>query len=218
MAETNAGFSDSLVDTKTPEVNLPTNWDWKHNQCQLSQEFRAAYIANIKGKEYVSVNGLLALGNHKGIRDIVIDIVQFPNKDNEMTAILKATVHGYSWDPVENKIVSATYSAHGDANAKNISTPAIAVHYIRMAETRALGRVLRNYTNIGMTTIEEIDSVVELPKITAVQINKISGLMKAKGVSKDEGRSKLTELTGKLDLRETTPVEADQIIQWLETK
>ncbi len=192
-------------------------WDYKSNNAPLSQEFRDKYFVNIKGKEYVTVNGLLALAHEKGIKSLKTNIIQFPNKDNDMTCIVEATLIGYGWDPAQEKIVEVEYSGIGDANSKNVSNSQIAVHYIRMAETRAVGRVLRNYTNIGMTSLEEMGSVIEIPKITVVQINKIAKLMKEKSVDKAVAKEKCLELTGKADLREVSPDEADDIIKWLES-
>ena len=61
----------------------------------------------------------------------------------------------------------------GDANPRNV-TEQIAGHVLRMAATRAKARALRDFTNIGMTCLEELgelDSVIgeEKPKPRATK-------------------------------------------------
>ena len=192
-------------------------WDYKSNNCVLSQDFRDKYIVNIKGKEYVTVNGLLALGHEKGLNSLKTKIIQYPNKDNDMVCIVEATCIGYSWNPIDGVLEKGEFTAIGDASTKSISNSAIAVHYIRMAETRAVGRLLRNYTNIGMVSIEEMDSVIDIPKISATQINRIVNIMKNKNIGKDTARDQLLASCGKAELKETSPEEAEAFIKILET-
>ena len=47
------------------------------------------------------------------------------------------------------------FTGYGDADSKNVNQT-IALHKIRMAETRAVNRALRLATNIGMTSAEEL--------------------------------------------------------------
>ena len=104
------------------------------------------FIMTIKGKEFVLYSGLLDLAHQKGLKGIIVEAVQFPTKANGMEGICKAVVE--SKDGEE-------YIEIGDANPKNVR-PLIAAHVLRMAATRAKARALRDYTNIGMTCLEEL--------------------------------------------------------------
>lgn len=103
------------------------------------------FIINLQGKSYVTYEGLLDLAHQKNLKSIVVDLIQMPTPENNMTAICKATA------TTENEI----YTDLGDASPKSVNSN-IAPHIIRMASTRAKARVLRDLTNIGMTAIEEI--------------------------------------------------------------
>lgn len=103
------------------------------------------FIINLKGKEFVTYEGLLDLAHQKGLIGLEVEIVQIPSKENEMTAICKATA----------KTKDEVYTDIGDANPQSVNKN-IAPHLIRMASTRAKARALRDLTNIGMTALEEL--------------------------------------------------------------
>ena len=111
------------------------------------------FIINIKGSEFVKYSGLLDLAHQKGIQTLKVEPVQFPTKENGMEAICKATL-----ESPENDI----YIEWGDANPVNVNKMVIN-HILRIAATRAKARCLRDYTNIGMTCLEELggDDVIE---------------------------------------------------------
>jgi hypothetical protein len=104
------------------------------------------FITEIEGREFVKFAGLLDLGHQKGILKIEVEPLQFPNKDNGNFAICKAVVLSRSGE---------TYSDIGDANPLN-TTSKVSKHLLRMASTRAIGRALRSFTNIGNTMLEEL--------------------------------------------------------------
>lgn len=103
------------------------------------------FIINLQGKSYVTYEGLLDLAHQKNLKSIIVELIQLPTPENNMTAICKATA------TTENEI----YTDLGDASPKSVNS-SIAPHIIRMASTRAKARVLRDLTNVGMTAIEEI--------------------------------------------------------------
>lgn len=132
VLSTDADMISSLtpVDTKTPKLD-------------------ERFIANINGKEFALYAGLLDLGHQKGIRRIEVEAVQFPNEENGFTAVCKCTLESNRGE---------IYVEWGDASPDNVNKK-IARHIIRMAATRAKARALRDYTNVGMTSLEELGDV-----------------------------------------------------------
>jgi len=111
------------------------------------------FITKIKGKEFVLYSGLLDLAHQKGLKSIYVEALQYPSKDNGLEGICKAIVESQNGEE---------FTEIGDANPKNVNKQ-IAEHVLRMAATRAKARALRDYTNIGMTCLEELgdlDSVI----------------------------------------------------------
>jgi len=106
------------------------------------------YIINLHGKDFVLYAGLLDLAHQKGLLKLEVEPIQYPTKDNGMEAIVKAVAVSRS---------GAVYSDLGDSNPSN-TNKAIAQHVLRMASTRAKARVLRDFTNVGMTAVEELGS------------------------------------------------------------
>jgi hypothetical protein len=110
------------------------------------------FITTIQGRDFCLYSGLLDLGHQKGIQMIQVDVVQFPTKENGFEAICKATVESKD---------GQTFIECGDANPKNVN-PKISGHILRMAATRAKARALRDFTNIGMTCLEELGDLDEV--------------------------------------------------------
>lgn len=105
-----------------------------------------------QGKEYVLYAGLLDEAHTRGIHGIDTDLIQIPDEANGQTAIVKATVEMLDAQSGEVK----PFSGIGDASPKNVSRN-VANHLIRMAETRAKARALRDAVNVGATSLEEVD-------------------------------------------------------------
>ena len=105
-------------------------------------------------KEVVTYAGVLALAHEDGLKSIRTKLVQIPGKENDLTAIVTAIV-------CTNKGV---FSGIGDANPGNVNSR-IRPHIIRMAETRAKARALKDSQNIGIVALEELGELVgdELP-------------------------------------------------------
>ena len=96
----------------------------------------------------VFYSGLLDLAHQKGSLSLNVDVEQFPTKYNDNVIICRATVES---------VIGEVYVEWGDANPKNVNRM-VAAHIMRMAATRAKARVLRDFTNIGMTCMEELGS------------------------------------------------------------
>lgn len=108
--------------------------------------------------------GLLDLAHREGIKRIETTLVQPPADANGHTAICAATV-----ELADGRI----FSGIGDANASNVGRM-IAMHCIRMAETRAKARALRDALNIGGTAAEEFGTEKEDPDADADYVAAVS--------------------------------------------
>src|SRR3712207_1869842 len=99
------------------------------------------YLVNLSGKEYPLWAGVLDAAHKAGLTAIRTTLLQAPAEENGMVAIVSAeavfTVDG----------TLRTFTGLGDASPRNVG-PKIATALIRMAETRAKGRALRDGCNI----------------------------------------------------------------------
>ena len=141
------------------------------------------YIIKLNGKNFVTYEGLLQVGHEKGLKSIRVNLVQIPNKENDMTAVAMAHIVGSDGE---------VYIDYGDASPASVNSKIIP-HIIRMASTRAKARGLRDFTNIGMTAIEELNpNDVELTEpATLAQLNLLKKLSKEYNVKIDyEGLDK----------------------------
>lgn len=109
------------------------------------------HIINLQGRDFVTYEGLLDEAHAKGLKSIRTVLVQVPTDQNGNIAICQAEV-----ELVENG-ETKVFTGIGDANPRNVNRN-IANHLIRMAETRAKARALRDAINVGMTALEELES------------------------------------------------------------
>jgi hypothetical protein len=130
-------------------------------------------------KEVVTYAGVLALAHEDGLRSIRTKLVQIPDKENGQTAIVTAAVR-------TNKGV---FTGIGDANPGNVNRR-IAPHLIRMAETRAKARALKDSANIGIVAIEELGELVgdDLPTEPLVSSNQSQSRPRAQTSSPSQPR------------------------------
>jgi hypothetical protein len=110
------------------------------------------FIMTIQGKDFCIYAGLLDLAHQRGLQGITVDAVQYPTKDNGFEAICRATVESKTGE---------VFIELGDASPKNTNQK-IVNHILRMAATRAKARALRDFTNIGMTCLEELGDFDEV--------------------------------------------------------
>jgi hypothetical protein len=90
--------------------------------------------------------GLLSRAHEEGLIRIRTQLVQVPTDENGRIAIAKALV-------VTKK---GHFEGVGDASPENVNS-FIAPHLIRVAETRAKARALRDAVNIGVVSFEELN-------------------------------------------------------------
>jgi hypothetical protein len=121
---------------------------------------REEYMIERGGRRFVLYAGLLEEAHARGLRSIETELLQIPAPENGEAAIVKAVV----------RIDEGKFSGIGDANPQNVGQ-AIAPHIIRMAETRAKARALRDAINVGVTALEELggetEEVLPEPQSTA---------------------------------------------------
>jgi len=110
------------------------------------------FIKQVDGKDFVLYAGLLDLSHQKNLISLDVDIIQYPSKDNDHTAVCKAIAKTATGGP---------FIDVGDANPTNCNSR-VSKHIIRMASTRAKARCLRDLTNIGMTALEELGDISEV--------------------------------------------------------
>lgn len=114
----------------------------------LDVQIRKEHVIHRQGKDFVLYQGLLDAAHRAGLMGISTSLVDAPSAENGQTAICHAEAR-FPW---------GVYSGIGDANKTNVG-PLIAAHIIRMAETRAKARALRDGLNVGMAAVEELISL-----------------------------------------------------------
>lgn len=179
----------------------------------LSAEFRKNFVMKIggsKGKDAVLYNGLLALA-HADARfgHIEAFITQYPNVDNKQTCYARAEI----FDKTGKRIGME----EADANAANCGKMT-AASFPRMALTRAKGRALRDFLNVGMVTTDEVMDVYEPDLASSKQIGSIKRLGKEIGFSKDDLLDFVEDLYETDVLNDLTAEEADIVIKKLQKR
>jgi predicted amidohydrolase YtcJ len=111
-----------------------------------------------QGRKFVLYAGLLEEAHSRGLRSIETELLQIPGPENGEVAIVRAVV----------RTEDGKFTGIGDASPENVNRT-IAPHVIRMAETRAKARALRDAINVGVTAFEELGGedgaeVVESPR------------------------------------------------------
>lgn len=176
----------------------------------LTIEFRKKFVMKIggsKGKDAVLYNGLLALA-HEDPRygHIRSYITQYPAADNKFTAFARAEIY--------DKQGNIVGMEEADANAANCGKMT-AASFPRMALTRAKGRAFRDFLNVDMVTMEEVQ-VYEPDLASPKQIGKIKEIARENKIRKNDLFDLVYELTGAEALNELTQAEAAEVIEELQ--
>ena len=120
---------------------------------------RDEFFIERQGKRFVLYAGLLDEAHNRGLRGIETELLQVPTVQNGEVAIARAVV----------RTEEGKFTGIGDASPANVGR-AIVPHVIRMAETRAKARALRDAINVGVTALEELGDLndeVEEPRQAA---------------------------------------------------
>jgi len=104
--------------------------------------------AHPDARETVAYAELLKLAHDEGLKSIATELVLQPSEDNGRLAIVKASV----------ETERGHFEGLGDACPENVDE-FLAPHLIRVAETRAKARALRDAVNVGVVSLEELDGV-----------------------------------------------------------
>ena len=134
------------------------------------------FIVNLKGKDFVTYEGLLDLAHQEGLISIETELLQIPSKENGDIAIAKAIA----------KTKDRIFIDIGDASPNSVNGM-IRPHIIRMASTRAKARALRDLTNVGMTAVEELgDDEEDKPSNRSSNSKKTDKRQASKPVDKEK--------------------------------
>lgn len=112
------------------------------------------FLIERQGKQFVLYAGLLHEAHKNGLVSIQTELVRW----DERGALFKAVV-----TMTNEKDGARTFEGHGDANEANVGRN-IAAHYVRMAETRAKARALRDALDIGAAAVEELGDADDEPE------------------------------------------------------
>jgi hypothetical protein len=109
---------------------------------------RESFYIERQGKRFVLYAGLLEAAHNEGLHEIETNLLQIPTPENNEVAIVGARV------TMEKDGELRTFSGIGDASPENVGKN-IKPHLIRMAETRAKARALRDAVNISAQILED---------------------------------------------------------------
>jgi hypothetical protein len=110
------------------------------------------FIVERQGREFVLYAGLLDLAHQDGLDVLETQLIQIANDENGLTYIFKATVH----------TKRGTFTGYAEANPSDVTRAMLTVT-LRLAETRAKARALRDAVNVGMAALEELGDMAEEP-------------------------------------------------------
>ena len=205
-----------LEDTKITDTLINDRYNvesYSLEHLKKNRGFSSTYIVNLQGTDTVLYNGLLFLAKVKGMVGTKVEILQYPDTNNNNTAIVQATILGV--ENVNGEYVTAQYTDIGDANPSNCNSR-VAKHYIRMASTRAKARALRDYIGINATSSDELDDVPTQPSTpnpcTSLQKAIITELMKIGGITKEQMQKIATETCGHANLGQYSEEMANHLL------
>ena len=101
-----------------------------------------------EGRDGVAYADLLARAHTDGLKSIATELLLQPSEANGRLCIIKAAVD----------TEKGHFEGIGDADPESVEAQFVP-HLIRVAETRAKARALRDAVNVGIVSFEELDGV-----------------------------------------------------------
>lgn len=147
-----------------------------------------------QGRKFVLYAGLLDMAHDNGLKGIDTEIVQVPNPENGMVAICKATTYFDEVDdmsPTQEKRTKM-FDGYGDASPESVGKM-IVPHIIRMSETRAKARALRDALNIGATALEELGDGGDIPDTPSPGVSEPLGAVRGQAGSPSSSSSEASD-------------------------
>src|SRR2546428_4274521 len=108
--------------------------------------------AHPHARETIAYADLLSMAHGEGLKSLQTQILAQPNEENGHRCIVKAIV----------ETEQGHFEGLGDADPGNVED-FLAPHLIRVAETRAKARALRDAVNCGVVSFEELDGAKPTP-------------------------------------------------------
>ncbi|CAA9439396.1 MAG: hypothetical protein AVDCRST_MAG78-2252 [uncultured Rubrobacteraceae bacterium] len=140
---------------------------------------REEYMIERGGRRFVLYAGLLEEAHARGLRSIETELLQVPSAENGEVAIARAVI----------RTEEGKFSGIGDASPQNVGR-AIAPHIIRMAETRAKARALRDAINVGVAALEELGDEEVVPEPARGEARSVES-SRMPGSQAEEGKDEL---------------------------
>lgn len=122
------------------------------------QTVRKEFLIERQGETYARFAGLLDAAHRSGLISLTTTLIQSPTSENGATVIFSAKAILEIKEGQE--VIRKEYTGHGDASPKNVNA-SLAGHFIRIAETRAEARALRNAINFKGVALEETEHYTE---------------------------------------------------------
>ncbi len=104
------------------------------------------FIVTLKNRDYPIFAGVLDAATKAGLRSLRTTVLQIPSSENGHLAVVMARAEFEDGRVFEDV---------GDCSPASTS-PQLAAASLRLASTRAKGRVLRDSINVGQTLLEEL--------------------------------------------------------------
>jgi hypothetical protein len=124
------------------------------------------YLLERDGRTLVLYAGLLDAAHEQGVLSIETQVLQLPTADNGQTAVCFATV---TMPGAGEGAPPRRFTGVGDANPGNVGRLMVP-HLLRMSETRAKARALRDAVNVGEllsddpTDLDDAEPPVRMPE------------------------------------------------------